>query len=363
MAIANKRFSVLIPAYNHGRFIAHCIDSILAQTYQDFDIWVIDDCSSDDTVEVVKSYDDPRIHLVVNDFNHGINCTVTRLVEMSKGEYVCGLASDDAIQPSYLEEAAAVFEKCPDVGVVYCDLHVIDKNGRSPRAASKAIRRNSRLTREQIVREIFLRHQVLWSPGRCVRRSVLESIMPLPPSFMQLQDVEEAVRLLLRTDRYVVKTPLVDYRVFGGNISAAGELVTMRTECEDTILMSEFLGIGSDDFLNRAFADDLKPLALAFCKCDRQYVLSRLALTSELANKRRWGYIQLLHLVAEKGMDGLYAEFGISYKDILSVSKSLYNPKKDYKRKCRRLRTRIRCLAWALFAASSLIAVLAFIAF
>lgn len=340
------KFSVLIPTYNHEKFIVRCIESVLSQTYRNFDVWVIDDCSTDNTVGLIREFTDPRINLVCNTFNRGINWNLNKLFEMSDGEYVCGIGSDDAMHPELLETVADVFSKNPNVGVCYCDLNILDENGRQ--CSSSRIRENTRLTKEEVLRETFLRYPVVWTPGRSARRSIYNSIVPLSSAFMNMQDVEETTRLLFSADFHVIKKPLVDYRVFEGNVSAAGEVVRMRTECEDSFLMEEFSKQESDDLLNRIFAADLKVLGLSFGKFNRRYVFARLAMTSSLEHKRRWGYAQMLALVAEKGIDGFYTEFGLSYKELLSLSKSLYDPRKDYKRKYKKAAARVKWLVAAI---------------
>ena len=114
--------SVLIPSYNHAQYIEEAIQSVLNQTYQHFEIIVIDDGSTDNTHEVVrrKYGDHPKVKLLLNTENHGQSTVMNQGLRASSGEYVCQLASDDWLLPEKLELQVAKFLECSDdVGVVY----------------------------------------------------------------------------------------------------------------------------------------------------------------------------------------------------------------------------------------------------
>lgn len=111
--------SVVTPAYNHGRYIGRCIESLLAQTYANWELMVVDDGSTDNTAEVVLSYKDPRISYMHQD-NKGVGAlaeTINSGVRRSKGKLVTMLGSDDMWPPYRLEKQVPVFR---DAGVVLC---------------------------------------------------------------------------------------------------------------------------------------------------------------------------------------------------------------------------------------------------
>jgi succinoglycan biosynthesis protein ExoO len=91
----NPLVSVIIPTYNVEKYIKQCIDSVLVQTYPHFEIILVDDCSTDNTVNIIKSYKDSRIRLLINDVNKGPSYSRNRAIEASKGEWIAFLDSDD----------------------------------------------------------------------------------------------------------------------------------------------------------------------------------------------------------------------------------------------------------------------------
>lgn len=110
--------SVVMGCYNDQRFIRESIDSILSQTISDFEFIIIDDCSSDRTVEIVKSYSDPRIVLIQNKTNKGLGYNLFSGVNLSKGKYIARMDADDISLPKRFETQIGYLESHPDVLVV-----------------------------------------------------------------------------------------------------------------------------------------------------------------------------------------------------------------------------------------------------
>lgn len=102
--------SIIMPTYNCGRFIKESIDSVLAQTYSNWELIIMDDCSTDDTKSVVHTYNDPRIHYLSNEHNMGAALTRNRALREAKGRYIAFLDSDDLWMPEKLEKQIAFME-------------------------------------------------------------------------------------------------------------------------------------------------------------------------------------------------------------------------------------------------------------
>lgn len=96
--------SVVMPSFNTEKYIKDAIDSVLRQTYNNIELIVVDDCSTDNSVDIVKKYDDPRIQLIVNKCNKGAAFSRNIALKKSKGEWIAFLDSDDIWEPKKLEE-------------------------------------------------------------------------------------------------------------------------------------------------------------------------------------------------------------------------------------------------------------------
>lgn len=121
---------VVIPAYNAQQWISKTLDSVLAQTRKPEDVLVVDDCSSDQTVEIVRAYADRGIRLCVNSSNLGRYATQNRAMQGTDCDLVAKVDADDLLEPAFLEELAGVLECHPSAGFATCDFRVIDLEGR-----------------------------------------------------------------------------------------------------------------------------------------------------------------------------------------------------------------------------------------
>ena len=103
--------SIIMPAYNCERFIAEAIRSVLAQTYTDWELIIVDDCSTDNTAQIVASFDDRRIVYQRNEKNMGAALTRNKALQIAKGHYIAFLDADDLWAPEKLEHQIAFMEK------------------------------------------------------------------------------------------------------------------------------------------------------------------------------------------------------------------------------------------------------------
>lgn len=116
--------SVLMPAFNAEQFIGEAINSILNQTISDFEFVIVDDCSNDATVEIVKSYNDPRIRIIENKANIGIAKSLNRGLKYCNSKYIARMDADDISMSNRLERQISYLEKNPDVAVVGCNIEI-----------------------------------------------------------------------------------------------------------------------------------------------------------------------------------------------------------------------------------------------
>lgn len=113
--------SFVVPCYNLGHFLPQCIESIGAQTYRDFEILIMDNCSPDNTPEIAQSFNDPRVRHIRNDVNIGHLRNFNKGITMSRGKYVWLVSADDYLRsPDVLQRFVDVMEQNPGVGYVFC---------------------------------------------------------------------------------------------------------------------------------------------------------------------------------------------------------------------------------------------------
>jgi glycosyltransferase involved in cell wall biosynthesis len=124
-----SHFSVMVPVYNRADLIGKTLQCILNQSYEDFEISVIDDASTDNTVEIVETkYKDPRITVIRNKENLGLTKNWNHCLELAQGPLVQIMQSDDLIDPDYLERVNKIFNDHPEVGFVSAACRYIDSS-------------------------------------------------------------------------------------------------------------------------------------------------------------------------------------------------------------------------------------------
>ncbi|MDX2303679.1 MAG: glycosyltransferase family 2 protein [Microscillaceae bacterium] len=129
--VNTPKVSVLIPVYNTEAYIAQTIESVLAQTYQDWELVIVDDCSTDQTFDICRKYtaDEPRIRLYKNEKNLGMMPNWNYGITLCRGEYWGKLDADDLWHENMIEECVKILDQSPEVGLV-CTSHVIiDEQG------------------------------------------------------------------------------------------------------------------------------------------------------------------------------------------------------------------------------------------
>lgn len=116
------KISVITASYNYANYIGDTIQSVIDQTYTDFELIVVDDCSTDNSVEVIKSFNDERIKLIINDQNLGLKESLKRGLKEATGEWIAFLESDDILVPDNLEKKFEIIQRYPETALVFNDV-------------------------------------------------------------------------------------------------------------------------------------------------------------------------------------------------------------------------------------------------
>jgi hypothetical protein len=143
-ATPNPKVTVLMPVYNGGRFLRKALDSVLTQTFTDFELLVVYDESADETATILESYSDPRIQVVTNERHLGVAGSRRRGLNCARGEYIACIDADDIALPERLQKQVNYLDSHPDVGMVASSCVIIDEDGRPTCGSTQA------LTPEQI---------------------------------------------------------------------------------------------------------------------------------------------------------------------------------------------------------------------
>jgi len=128
--VSPPAITVLMTVYNEERFLRQAVDSILAQTYSDFELLVIDDASTDASPAILAGYDDPRVRVVTNEENMGCPRSSNRGLALARGRYIARMDADDIAYPHRLAVQHAFLERHPAIDLVGSSNELIDEEGK-----------------------------------------------------------------------------------------------------------------------------------------------------------------------------------------------------------------------------------------
>ena len=133
---AMPKVSVIVAAFNAENYLREAIQSVLRQTFQDFELLIVDDGSTDGTARIIRSYSDARIQLVENQRNMGLTKSLNRALNLARGEYIARQDADDISEPLRLQTQVAYLNRHPRVALLGSWFTVIDENGSEVRRTS-----------------------------------------------------------------------------------------------------------------------------------------------------------------------------------------------------------------------------------
>lgn len=197
--------SVVMPAYNAERYLPEAIDSILTQTYTDFELIIINDGSTDSTKEIINSYSDPRIVYIENEQNSGICVTLNKGIDAARGRYIARMDSDDIALPERLRTQVQYMDANPHIGALGSDIEIFGEGIKpyifhqlhSPEECAAGLIFNSCFAHPSVI----------------IRKSVLDrNNLRYKDEFRGLEDYELWWQIAKYSKLNNLKTPLLRYR-------------------------------------------------------------------------------------------------------------------------------------------------------
>jgi len=236
------KVSVIIPTHNRAHLIGRAIQSVLDQTYQDFELIVVDDGSTDNTEKVVNSYDDRRIRYIKHDENEGGAAARNTGIKAARGEYIAFQDSDDEWLPEKLEKQMKVFETVsPKVGIVYTDMKNKSKGG-------KVMHSPKIMPEDGIIYEQALDFRVMGIgiQTAVIRRECFGKAEMFDEKIPRSIDQEFFIRLSKYYYFYHIDEPLVNYFVSPVSITSDNKALVVAKKL---ILEKYFEDISKDEKL------------------------------------------------------------------------------------------------------------------
>lgn len=204
--LTSPKISVLMPAFNVELYVAEAIESILNQAFSDFELIIIDDCSTDKTLKILEEYSkkDKRITLYKNEKNLGISKTRNKLIGYAKAKYVAWQDADDISLPYRLEHQYAFMEENPDVGISAGYLEFFDEKG--TQSVRKYFPDDTRL------RRTIFRYSPVPQPAAIIRKAVFEDTGYFPVASPVAEDLAMTFQIGTKYNFGNLEEVLIRYR-------------------------------------------------------------------------------------------------------------------------------------------------------
>ncbi|WP_315786852.1 glycosyltransferase family 2 protein [Fischerella sp. JS2] len=211
------KVSVIIPAYNAMTYLPETLESVLRQTFTDFEVLIVNDGSSDPILEWACGIVDPRVKLISQE-NQGVSTARNTGITHAQGEYIAFVDADDLWESTKLAKQIRCLEENPAIGLVHTWIVLIDEQGKS---SGRVISSNAKGN----VWKQVVEHNLIQTSTVLVRRCCLETVGVFDQNLRSAEDWELWVRIASRYLLAVVKEPLVFYRLHSCNTTKNWRLI------------------------------------------------------------------------------------------------------------------------------------------
>ena len=318
------KLSIVCPSYNHEPYIIDFLNSFISQTEKDIELVIVDDCSTDNSINIVKEYQlkDSRIKLYAHNYNMGINKTIYDGFKYSSSKIVSLCASDDILMDNYAQTVIHTFNTNPNIHSFFTSLEIIDSNGKKTNNQFKSPYQYDKFN---VLAKLFF-NNFMPAPGSAfIRETVLHQIN-IPNGIFQLQDYHFHTQILLLYDTYFYEYPLVYYRVTKNSVSInKNNSATIRTIIEQNYINDLYLNIKSVDLLKAIFPNHHiyneigEPTEQTI-----PFFISLIAINGYDYNTAVWGYHSLINYYnQEYNQDILYNLYNFEFSDLINQANKL----------------------------------------
>ncbi len=319
-----SKVSVIMPSYNHVRYIGMAIDSVLSQTLEDIELIIIDDGSTDGTQEVLRGIRDERVRCVLRERNVGAAQGSNEGIAMARSPYIAMISSDDLFFPTKLQRQLSVLMADAGVAAVFCRPAIIDEAGREFAVGSHRLHYEfltGTWQRPELLRQLFLHGNFLCHPSILVRREIYDRVGHYDVRLSSLGDFDMWMRIAVACPGafVVLDEPLMAFRSHAGNTSGLTDGNLRCGHNEWPLIAERLFGLRNQtDVAAKAFPEIA---ALLHNAEDVDYALSRMALNHPVESVRAFGLQRLYGLLADQtAAVYLAAAHGFTPRDLIKLS-------------------------------------------
>lgn len=256
--------SIILCTYNREKYLARAIDSVIAQTYRDWELIIVDDGSTDRTEELVKSYTDPRIRYEKLEKNRYYCYAANYGLKKCQGQYVAFQNSDDEWLPDKLDKQIQFMEAHPEAGACFTEIILIDNEGNdiSEKCPDMMKLYETHFDNQKDCIHYFLKYgDNVCHPTALIRKAVLDKVGGFNLMYCQSADYDLWMRIIIKYPIYVLDKKLIRFRWdldHKKQISSATEKHMARSFNEQILMRKQMIERLSDEQMITFFADDFR---------------------------------------------------------------------------------------------------------
>jgi len=254
-----QKVSIILTSYNHDQFIRDSIESMLNQSYPHFELFILDDHSTDESWSIIQSYRDSRIHTYQNATNFGTCYIKDAFGDFPLGDYIAIHHSDDVWEQNKLEKQVSLLENHPQYAAVFSHAKIINDKGKDYSNTHNFyydIFNQPNRSRHEWLRYFFMKGNVLCNPSAMIRKHQFLDLIT-HKGLYQLSDMSLWVQLCLLYEIHVIQEKLVRFRVHddAANMSGNRPDTRMRHRFEITRILEFYKQINSTEDLLAIFPE------------------------------------------------------------------------------------------------------------
>lgn len=326
-----KKVSVVMSCYNHEKYVAEAIESIVNQTHENLELILVDDKSKDRSVAITKKYakKDSRIVVLENKYNMGVSHTINRGMRQATGSYIAIQSADDVSVYNRLEQQVLYLLNNPLIKAVSTNIIPINDKSQVDEYTIQfeSIFRRKNMKQAEVSEALFIGSNYICNSSQMFPMEVVQKIGYNKPSLFQLHDYDYNIRLSLEGAIHIMDEALLLYRIRddGKNISLSNtKAMVSRQFTESYCVLNNYLSITNVDFFISIFGKYIQRLG----KVREEtipYFLGMIAIQHcKEVPKKLWGYHILYSFLNKEGMfELLRKDCGLTYSQFKELGKRI----------------------------------------
>ena len=279
----NPLVSVIMPCYNHERYVGQSIESVLNQTYDNIEFIVLDNGSSDHSYDVIKKYES-QIDQILQFDKNDINQAGRVLLEHCTGNYIAFMTSDDIWEKEKIEKQMSVLKSNKKVKACFTWVNMVDENMNIIGQEGGNIFRQANRSRYEWIKRLVLQGNCLAFPSAIVEKEAYYAAFERIKPFYQLGDLFMWIQMLMENDIYIVEEPLISFRWHARgenqNTSSPNQKVDIRTRNEQAVILEAVVENMDDEIFIHTFGDYFRnknACSKEELLCEKFFLLTKLA--------------------------------------------------------------------------------------